>query len=87
MDSSQLWARQSLLSTVPHHVSPPPCFFWKACSARAALDKAGRSVCRRCASRLRGAEYPLRAPSAQPIYLTSHAAAESLDMVELDPVE
>ena len=60
----------------------PPCFFWPSCSQRAALEKAGRSVCRRCAARLRGAEYPLRGPAAEPIYFTGRAAAEALDMLE-----
>jgi hypothetical protein len=62
-------------------VGPPPCYFWSACSARAALEKAGRSVCRRCAARLCGVEYPLREASIEPIYLTPRAAAEALDMV------
>jgi hypothetical protein len=60
----------------------PPCFFWPSCLERAALEKAGRSVCHRCAVRLRGAEYPLRGPCAQPLYLTGRVAAEALDMLE-----
>ena len=60
----------------------PPCFFWKLCSERAAMEKSGRAVCQRCAGSLRGVEYPLRNPSSQPIYLTGRAAAEAMDMVE-----
>lgn len=59
-----------------------PCFFWNLCACRAALEKAGRSVCRACAGRLRGREYPLRGGSEESLYLTGRAAAEALDMVE-----
>lgn len=59
-----------------------PCFFWNLCECRAALEKAGRSVCRSCAGRLRGREYPLRGASEESLYLTGRAAAEALDMVE-----
>jgi hypothetical protein len=62
-------------------VGPPPCYFWNVCSARATLEKAGRSVCCRCAAHLRGIEYPLREPSIEPIYPTLRAAAEAMDMV------
>jgi hypothetical protein len=61
---------------------PPPCFFWNLCAGRAEIEKAGRSVCRGCASQLRGVEYPLRGVAAQPLYLTGRAAAEALDMLE-----
>jgi hypothetical protein len=63
-------------------IAPPPCFFWRLCSQRADMEKAGRSLCRGCAARIRGAEYPLRNASLQPIYLTGREAAEALDMVE-----
>ena len=59
-----------------------PCFFWNLCACRADLEKAGRSVCRVCAARLRGREYPLRYGSEESLYLTGRAAAEALDMVE-----
>ncbi len=67
---------------VTDEVAPPPCFFWNLCSARAEVEKAGRSVCRRCAGLLRGIEYPLRRPSLAPLYLTGRAAAEALDMLD-----
>lgn len=59
-----------------------PCFFWNLCERHAAIEKAGRSVCRACAARLRGREYPLRAASREALYLTGRAAAEALDMLE-----
>ena len=59
-----------------------PCFFWNLCERRAVLEKAGRSVCRDCAGRLRGREYPLRGESKDSLYLTGRAAAEALDMTE-----
>ena len=46
------------------------------------MEKAGRAVYRRCAASLRGVEYPLRNPSAQPSYLTGRAAAEAMDMLD-----
>src|SRR5579862_285109 len=64
--------------------SRPPCFYWPQCKERAALAKAGRSVCRACAANLRGVEYPLRDPSAEPPYLSAEDAAQSLDMIEGD---
>jgi hypothetical protein len=60
----------------------PPCFFWPCCTQRAALEKAGRSLCRRCAAGLRGIEYPLRGPCDEPLYFTGRIAAEALDMIE-----
>ena len=59
-----------------------PCFFWNLCERHADIEKAGRSVCRACAGRLRGREYPLRAASLEALYLTGRAAAEALDMLE-----
>ena len=59
-----------------------PCFFWNLCRDRAIVEKAGRSVCRGCAGRLRGSEYPLRDASEDSLYLTGRAAAEALDMLE-----
>jgi hypothetical protein len=59
-----------------------PCFFWNLCQSRAAVEKAGRSVCRGCAGRLRGKEYPLRGASEESLYLTGRAAAEALDMLD-----
>jgi hypothetical protein len=60
----------------------PPCFNWTGCGQRAAVEKAGRSVCRRCAAMLRGTEYPLRNPSAEALYASDRLAAEALDMLE-----
>jgi hypothetical protein len=65
--------------------SAPPCFYWSRCAQRAALEKSGRSVCRRCAATLGGSEYPLRNPCAEPLYVTGRVAAEALDMLEDQP--
>ena len=66
-------------------IGAPPCFFWNVCSARAAMEKGGRSVCHSCAAQLRGVAYPLRQAGIEPIYITGHAAAEALDMVPTTP--
>jgi hypothetical protein len=63
----------------------PPCFYWTRCRRHAALEKAGRSVCHRCAATLRGTEYPLRNPCAEPLYRSDRIAAEALDMLEERP--
>jgi hypothetical protein len=61
---------------------PPPCFNFALCGARAAVEKRGRAVCRRCAAQLAGREYPLRAPSKKNIYRSVIEAVEALDMYE-----
>ena len=58
-------------------------FFRALCRQRSAMEKAGRSVCHRCARHLRGVEYPLRGPDLQPLYLTGRTAAEALDMLDV----
>jgi hypothetical protein len=63
-------------------IAAPPCFFSQVCLRRSAIEKGGRSVCRGCAARMRGVEYPLRDPSLQPLYLTGRSICEELDMVE-----
>lgn len=63
-------------------VTSPPCFFSNLCQAQAEVEKAGRSVCRACANRVRGREFPLRTASKESLYLTGRAAAEALDMGE-----
>jgi len=60
----------------------PPCFNFALCGARAAIEKRGRAVCRRCAAQLAGREYPLRAPSKRNIYRSVIEAVEALDMYE-----
>ena len=62
--------------------TPPPCFFWDVCAQVSKIEKAGRSVCTQCAVALAGIEYPLRAPSLQPLYLTGRMAAGALDMLD-----
>ncbi len=70
----------------------PPCFYWRVCGSRAAVEKQGKSVCPACATRLKGTAYPLRVPTRAPLYSSSRAAAAALDMVEKrrkkrDPIE
>ena len=65
--------------------SAPPCFNWTACGRQAAVEKAGRSVCRPCAGTLSGTEYPLRHPSAELLYADDRQAAKALDMIEALP--
>ncbi len=69
-------------SSAQQETGAPPCFFSQVCLRRAAIEKGGRSVCRGCAARMRGVEYPLRDPSLQPLYLTGRDAREALDMIE-----
>lgn len=73
---------QTQLAAAPPVRTSTPCFFWNLCEARAAIEKAGRAVCRACAGRLRGREYPLRRASDESLYLTGRVAAEELDMLE-----
>lgn len=37
----------------------PPCFFSAVCGNRSAVAKCGKSVCRECAARMSGSEFPL----------------------------
>jgi hypothetical protein len=69
-------------SALEHAGLSAPCFFWNLCQRRAAVEKAGRSVCRGCAGRVHGREYPVRIPSEESLYLTGRVAAEALDMLE-----
>jgi hypothetical protein len=72
----------STVEALANESAAPPCFYWRVCLQRAAVEKTGRSVCRGCANRLRGLEYPVRHPSLQPIYLTGRTISEELDMIE-----
>lgn len=38
------------------------CYYFAACGQHAELEKGGRMVCRGCAPRVQGTEYPLRPP-------------------------
>lgn len=42
-----------------------PCFY--QCGDEAAVEKQGKSVCRGCAARLKGSEYPLREATREPL--------------------
>jgi hypothetical protein len=58
--------------------SAPPCFNWRVCRRRAAVEKCGRSVCRECAAALRGVEYPRRPIRRGPRSTTSFPRAISV---------
>jgi hypothetical protein len=74
---------QQASATARGEAAAPACFFARVCQQRAAIEKSGRTVCRECAeTRLKGNEYPLRDPSAEPLYLTGRVASEALDMFE-----
>lgn len=47
---------------------PPPCFFFAQCKAQAQCEKQGKAVCEKCAEKLAGQRYPLRAAGRAPIY-------------------
>ncbi len=65
----------------PSALFAPPCFFWSWCAQRSALEKAGRSVCRKCAQMLRGTEYPLRIPSGDPRQPEYSLPAEDIELI------
>ncbi len=44
------------------------CFFHHLCAGVAELEKQGKTVCRACASAMKGVEYPLRVPSIAPLF-------------------
>jgi hypothetical protein len=45
-----------------------PCFFHRDCGGTAEVEKQGKSVCKGCAARINGSEYPLRKPCREPLY-------------------
>ena len=61
--------------------SAPPCFYFSACRGHAALEKNGKSLCHACAACTRGREYPLRAPSRLPLYLSDRELGEALSLI------
>lgn len=65
----------------PNGVSAPPCFYFFACRQHAALEKNGKSLCHGCAAHAEGREYPLRAPSRRPLYLSDRQVAEALSLI------
>lgn len=56
------------------------CFYAKVCRNVATLEKQGKTVCRECADRLPGTEYPLRSGRWRPE--DWYMAAKHLEMVE-----
>lgn len=68
-------------SKTPIEPGPVPCFYFARCKGTSALSKQGRSVCRKCADKMQGVEYPLPTPTRNFALITidrwqmqSHAA-------------
>lgn len=57
-----------------------PCFFHGECGGTAEIEKQGKAVCRPCAMRIKGVEYPLRAPSREPLYPVPEELERQLGM-------
>lgn len=57
-----------------------PCFFHGECGGVAEIEKQGKAVCRPCAMGIKGIEYPLRAPSREPLYPVPEDLARQLGM-------
>jgi hypothetical protein len=57
-----------------------PCFYFSSCRHNATLEKGGKSLCRSCADRSEGREYPLRPPARAPLYRDDQEVAESLGL-------
>lgn len=57
-----------------------PCFFHGECGGMAEVEKQGKAVCRPCAMGIKGTEYPLRAPSREPLYPVPEELAQQLGM-------
>lgn len=57
-----------------------PCFFHRDCGGTAEIEKQGKAVCRICASAMNGIEYPLRAPSRDPLYPMPEELVKQLGM-------
>lgn len=60
----------------------PPCFFHRDCGGTAEMEKQGKALCRNCAATINGVEYPLRAPSREPLYRVPEELAKQLGMWE-----
>lgn len=46
----------------PLATEPAPCFYFDSCGQISSVCKNGKSLCRKCADRVSGVEYPLRVP-------------------------
>lgn len=81
----RLWPPPASAEFPPRHepLSPErPCFFHQQCRRQAQLEKQGKALCRACADKVNGIEYPLRTPSRDPLYWDSDELALQLGMRE-----
>lgn len=60
--------------------SAPPCFFHRRCGNTAVMEKQGKTLCRPCGSRIAADEFPLRAPTREPLYWSAQDLVRQLGM-------
>lgn len=58
----------------------PACFYFRICRNRAGVEKNGKTMCRACAARHPGREFPLRPPSRAPLYGNDRELAVAMDL-------
>jgi hypothetical protein len=58
----------------------PACFYFRVCRNRARVEKNGKTMCRACAARCAGREFPLRPPSRAPLYKDDRELAVAMDL-------
>ena len=58
----------------------PACFYFRICRNCAHIEKDGKTVCRACAARCPGREFPLRPPSRAPLYKDDRELAAAMDL-------
>jgi hypothetical protein len=65
-------------NSAPH--AAPPCFFHRRCGNLAVTEKQGKTLCRPCADAIAADEFPLRAPSRDPLYWSADDLVHQLGM-------
>ncbi|HVB35387.1 MAG TPA: hypothetical protein VNJ52_13585 [Patescibacteria group bacterium] len=56
------------------------CFFHRHCGNAADVEKQGKMLCRRCATAIPAEEFPLRAPTREPLYRSADDLVRQLGM-------
>ena len=57
-----------------------PCFFHRRCGNVAVTEKQGKTLCRSCANSISAEEFPLRAPTREPLYRSTEDLVRQLGM-------
>lgn len=57
-----------------------PCFFHRRCGNIAVTEKQGKTLCRSCANAINAEEFPLRAPTREPLYRSTDDLVRQLGM-------